>query len=298
MRPDISRRRAILAVMLVLGAATVFAGAASAASPVYPVVFSGTSARGAYNVQLDTGCNPGLSGCVASPTYLYVNLSTPAHAVGGCPANTQFPFNETTLKKDGSFSVTQAYGGGRTMSVSGRFTSARSVHGTVSGNKGCAAAAFTITLPKPFAPVAPVGSNACYWLTKAHASSLLGGAAKPRGTGFGEAYSAITGLGRCDQWTQRQASTNYGAHSYSIIISQDTPDSTRGFPKPLDGLGPGAISLPNLYGNAVFFKIGSAWVALSFEIPSAAQPPAATIAAQQVKLITIARRVYALMRRA
>ncbi len=292
LRPAVALWLGVLALLSVLVAA------AAAAAPDYPVIFTGPTARGAYTVELDTGCYGGVGPCTASPTFLAVKVSTPVKTTGGCPANTGFVFQQPILKKDGSFSATQAYAGGLSMTVTGRFTSARSAHGTVSGTHGCAPASFTLKLPAPAAPVPPPGFDACYWLGKANASSILGGAPNPIGTPRASGYSPLTGLGRCDEFTHGHASTNYGAHAWSIVISQDVPDASQGFPKPLAGLGPGAMSAPNLYGNAVYFKIGAAWVVLYFEIPSAAQPPAATVAAQQVKLITVARRVYALMRRA
>jgi hypothetical protein len=289
-------RASVAVLSLVVAGAFAFVGTAVAAAPVYPAVFSGPSAHGRYNVELDTGCqgaNP--ASCQPSPTYLYLVVTTPQKAAGKCPANSQFPFQTPILKKDGSFSATQAYAAGRTMTVSGRFTSPRSAHGTVSGNQGCSLAEFTITLPRPDVPVAPAGSNACYWLDKAHATMTLGGAAKPRGT-TQSTYSVITGLGQCGEWTHGLASTYYGARSFSINISQGPPNASVGIPKHLAGLGAGAMNAPSNYGNSVYFRRGSAWVQLYFEVPSKSQPPAKVIAAQGQELITVARRVYALMR--
>jgi hypothetical protein len=288
-------RASVAVLSLVLTGAFAFAGTAVAAAPVYPAVFSGASAHGKYNIQLDTGCYGASAACQPSPTYIYLLVTTPQKAAGKCPANTQFLFQTPTLKKDGSFSATQAYAGGRTMTVGGRFTSPRSAHGTVSGNQGCSLAEFTITLPRPDVPVVPAGLNACYWLDKAHAAMTLGGAAKPKGT-TQSTYSVITGLGQFGEWTHGLAPTYYGARSFSININQTPPNASAGFPKHLAGLGSGALSLPNFYANAVYFRRGSAWVELSFEVPSKSRPPANVIAAQGKELVTVARRVYALMR--
>jgi hypothetical protein len=269
------------------------AGAAGAAAPVYPATFSGPSAGGKYNVELDTGCNQGSNStdCDVSSSYFSIVVTT-SKASGKCPGNSQFNFSTPTLKKDGSFSATQAYAGGQTMTVSGRFTTPRLAHGTVSGTQGCSASAFTIKLPAPAVPVAPTGSNACYWLDKAHATQILGGAAKPVGVGS-QSYSVLTGLGQCFEWTKKRSSTYYGARTYSITFSTDPPDTTRGFPKKVSGLGPGALSVPDYYSNTVYFKSGSAWVRLSFSIPSASKPAASAVTAQGKQLLVVAHRIYA-----
>jgi hypothetical protein len=273
-----------------------FIGGASAAVPVYPATFSGPSAHHRYNVELDTGCYQGSNStdCDVSSNYFSVQVVTPK-AFGKCPGNNEFTFDTAILKKDGTFSATQAYGGGRKMTVSGRFTSPRSAHGTVSGNEGCALSEFTITLPKPLVPVPPPGSTVCYWLDKAHATQLLGGASKPRGEA-GSSYSVITGLGQCTEWTRKAAETYYGARTYSISISQTEPEAAQGTVKKVSGLGPTGAFAPNLYDNTAYFRKGSVWVVVNFEVPSPSKLPAATLAAQGRQLLTVARRIYALTR--
>lgn len=287
------RLRPVLVLPLLLAGVLVVARAAGAAAPVYPATFSGPSAGGKYNVELDTGCYQGSNStdCDVSSSYFSIVVTT-SKASGKCPGNSQFNFDSPMLKKDGSFSATQAYAGGRTLTVTGRFTSSRLAYGTVSGTEGCASSAFTIKLPKPTVPVAPTGSNACYWLDKAHATQIVGGAAKAVGVGS-RSYSVITGLGQCFEWTKKRVSTYYGARTYSITISTDAPDTSSGFPKKVAGLGPGAVFVPNFYANTVYFKSGSAWVTLNFEIPSASKPAASAITAEGKQLLVVAHRVYA-----
>ena len=298
MQAPAGARRSVAAVLVsaaVTVAALGLAGQALAARPAYPAVFSGTSGHKTYNVEVDSGCQASdPDSCVTpTPNYVYVDVTT-SHSVGKCPGNSDFRFPNSTLKHDGSFSVSQAYGNGVTMTVSGRFTSTRSVHGKVSAT-GCQVSEFTFKLPKPLTTVAPPGKTACYWLEAANASKLLGGVRKPIGVIYGSSYSVTTGLGRCGEWTTKRAATYYGAHSYSIYISQDTPDKTRGFPKNISGLGPGAFIAPDYYSNTLYFKIGSAWATLSFEIPSASKPPASAVAKQGRELLTLAHRIYHLM---
>jgi len=293
------RRRRIfsprfVAAITAAGWALSSAASAFAAHPAYPVVFSGPSVHHRYTVELDTGCAAGTSGCVPSPTYLGVSVVTP-HRVGKCAANSQYSFPSATLQKNGSFSAKQAYAGGITMTVSGRFTSARSAHGTVSAT-GCQAASFTITLPKPTVPTPPPGQTACYWLDQAHATQTLGKSSKPVGN-TGVTYDPVTGLGRCIEWTHKASSTYYGAYTYVIIVGADPPVTGEGsFAKKLPGFGPGAVTVPNAFSNTIYFKVHSAWVELNYTIESANNPPASKIKQQGVALLKVAKRIYRLMR--
>lgn len=286
-----TRRVGVLMVALA-ALSGIFVSGAGAALPLYPLQFNATSAHGTYQVLVETGCySQGEQPCGGLPTanFLYVLVVTSPHPGNGCPGNEEFQFTTGTVSSNGSFSVTQAYQGGLSITVRGRFPTSRSVIGEVSGTHGCATSGFAVTLPRPLITVAPPGKTACYWLIKAGIGNALG---SPRSQyGFGTSYNLTTGLGQCDY--------DVGYHGYvGFNLSQQSPQV--GTAKHVSGLGPSGIAyahaIPASGGSVaqadtgVYFRVGSVWVALAIEVYRSTN-----IGAAESKALSVARHLYLLL---
>ncbi len=269
-----------------------FVSGAGAALPLYPLQFSATSAHGTYQVLVETGCySQGEQPCGALPTsnFLYILVVTSPHPGNGCPANEEFQFTTGKISSKGSFSVTQAYQGGLSITVQGRFPTSRSVIGEVSGTHGCATSGFAVTLPRPLIAVAPAGNTACYWLIKAGIGSVL---ASPRSQyGFGMSYDLSTGLGQCDYDVSNRGYVGFNLNQQSPGVSTA---------KRVSGLGPNGFAYAHAIQASggsvaqadagVYFRVGSVWVSLGIEVYRSTN-----IVAVKSKALTVARHLYQLL---
>lgn len=267
-------------------------GAAAADLPLYPIQFSGNSAQGHYQVLVETGCysQGGGSGCGGAPTprYLYVTLTTSAHAGGTCPGNEVFQFTSGSITAAGTFNVQQAYSNGLTLTVSGSFPSTRSVRGLISATHGCPTDSFSFSLAKPLVKVPPPGHNACYWLKESGASKLLGSFA-PINDNPDTGIDPVTGLGRCDYYVHSSAYVGF-------LIVQQNPDVSG---KTVPGLGHRSAVFARMYPASseekasmdvtVCFPLRSAWVEILYEVYQKGTP--AKLARVEAKTIDAAKLV-------
>ncbi len=247
------RAAAIAAFALALALGSV--GGAAAAAPFSGVGYDGSSAGGRYTVDLTPACSDPTMGsycwdtttrAYASPSYVSVQLYT-HHRAGSQCASKGYAFDAASIGADGAFSTQAYFSNGSpqlSFTVSGRFVSAGTVHGTVVGNYGCGTSSFTITLhPAPLIPAAP-----CQMLAEAHAVKTIVGNVAAEPDISSDSFSPQGGecavlLGR-DMTAMRfiVAPTAGGLSS--------NPSSTSGqtfqHRKPLSGLGQGAALYYNL----------------------------------------------------
>jgi len=254
------------------------AGSVGAAVPIHPETFTGPSAHGRYIVSLD----------VQSPTDFAVAITTPDKPHAKCPYGS-YQFNNTPgiLKKSGSFSVSGYFTTEPPQlkfTVTGTFTTPRSVHGTVTGNHGCGTDTFTITIPPPAALASP-----CSLLAKAGAGAFFGGK-KPQ---VEQSYSPLSGTGYCHE------SLPSGTPRIDLYIEPSSADlNARPFVAPtrLAGLGSGATLDEFAAGSSeyeiqIFFHRPQTWVYLQFVYTSPTGTAAAERAAES-HLTAVARKIY------
>jgi hypothetical protein len=130
--------RKILAITTFL--ATIAALAASialAATPTGSQAFAGNTTHGHYHVSIITSCS-GRKCSAATTAAIAIKAGNPIHPVKGCPYG---GFGLPTAKiKQGKFSVsTEFVVSGKLLKfgVSGNFTAAKKVKGTVTGPSAC-----------------------------------------------------------------------------------------------------------------------------------------------------------------
>jgi hypothetical protein len=279
------------------------ASTAVAAIPLPGISYSGPSAHGDYTVELQPRCAGGATTC-ANPSILYVEVTPvkePAvcQESGGVVNDYVFgPGGAGVPLVHGSFAVTDEFARGVKLAISGTFTSAAHVRGTITGLRRCGSDTYSVVLPATVAP--------CAVFTKAHAATefSLGYRAQP-------SYGDLNGVGAdCTQtFSSPQdpsaATLTYRSRSSFAALDLATPTTST----PVAGLGPNAALdfSSETYGESqtitLVFHRSTAWAYLEFAVvvegtcsataPCAYPSPGRGIV--QGRLLALARSLYASM---
>jgi hypothetical protein len=270
-----SRRRRLLSLAALVPAVLVLvpAGSAQAAVPVAGISYSGTSARGFYTLTSTTSCvanDTDVSAVCVQPAYLNLTVTPTAKQGPKCDGPGGVALGYLPLKPDGAFSVHAYNADNYNITITGQFTTSRTVTGSIK-NVGfdCPSDTFAITIPPPVAPLSP-----CEMLIKVHAIKVIGGGLP--GIIAENTFTATSG--ECMVPVGR-------INDLELVVSTSRtalPIGIGGMAvKDIGGPGPGAMLYAAATGNffqaVVVFHHGPSWAALSYDYqhsPCPASTPA------------------------
>jgi hypothetical protein len=271
----LSRHRRLLPLAALASAVLVLvpAGSAQAAAPVAGISYSGTSARGFYTITSATSCvanDTDVSAVCVQPGYLNLTLTPTPKQGAKCDGPGGVALGYVPIKPDGAFSVHAFNVDNYNITITGQFTTPRTVTGSIKNvGFGCPSDTFAITIPPPVSPLSP-----CEMLIKVHAIKVIGGGLPGI---IGENIFNATS-GECMVPVGR-------INTLELVVGTSRtalPVEIGGMPvKVIGGPGPGAMLYAAATGNffqvVVVFHHGSSWAGLSYDYqrsPCPASTPA------------------------
>ena len=297
------RRRQLLALAAFLPAIALMipSGNALAAIPVAGNSFTGPSAHGLYAVAITTSCvanNTTVSAVCVQPSYLDLTVTPTAKIGPKCNAYGGLAMGYIRIKPDGSFAATDYSADNYNVTVTGKFTTARLVKGSIKNvGFGCASDTFDIAIAPPVSPLSP-----CEMLAMVHAVRVIG--AGLASTILENDFTNTSGV--CKVSVAR-------INELDLVVStarSTLPIGIGGMQaKALASLGSGATLYSAANGNffqaTVIFHHGPSWAGLSYDFQHSSCPsstPAGTSCVPKSAQSSItahvessARQIYALL---
>src|SRR3984885_936595 len=259
----LSRHRRLLPLAALVSAVLVLVppGSAEAAVPVAGISYSGTSAHGEYTITSTTSCvanDTDVSAVCVQPAYLNLTIAPTPKQGPKCDAPGGVALGYLPLKPDGAFTVHADNVDNYNITITGQFTTPRSVIGSIKNvGYGCPSDTFAITIPPPVSPLSP-----CEMVIKVHAVKVVGGGLP--GIIGENTFNATSGEGLVSVGR---------INDLELVVSTSRtglPMEIGGMPvKGIAGPGPGAMLYAAANGNffeaAVVFHHGTSWAGLSYD---------------------------------
>jgi hypothetical protein len=234
---------------------------AQAAVPVAGISYTGSSAHGLYTLAITTSCvanDTTLSAICATPSFLDVTVTPTAKIGTKCDPYGGLAMGYIPLKASGAFTVKDYSADNYNVSVTGQFTSPRSMKGTIDNvGFGCPSDTFDISIAPPVSPLSP-----CEILAKVHAVRVI--AAGRPATITENDFTAANG--QCSLSVARVSDLDLVVSSSRASLPVGIGGMTA---KSLAGPGVGAMLYSAATGNffqaIVIFHHGSSWAALNYD---------------------------------
>jgi hypothetical protein len=269
------------------------AGSASSVVPLDGVNYQGPSAHGAYAaIVLTPVCSPEVLYC-SRPNFVSISVTPRARKHSKCSAE-NYIFDGAVLHKKDTFSEV-AHFIGPTFTITGRFTSLRSVRGTIKGTSGCGSDTYRITLAKPVLTQDP-----CVLLHKVQAARLIAAGSRVSLSNDGLAVAQAT----CVEDLGSRHELIFDVAGSRKADDAQFGGTPAGPAHPLKGLGRGGAYYYSLsefpYTDFyVLFQRGNAWASLRLQItkagtctaPNNCPLPAPVIAKARRAIIEVARKL-------